>query len=503
MAQIRLEKVGFGYIQTLFQNVTMSITEHDRIGIVGHNGSGKSSLLHCIAGRVAPQEGRVIAQKGMTFGFIEQEIPKNLLDRTLYDVLLDALPEQDKHAMSWKVDVALDTFGASSALYQQSIKQLSGGWQRLALIARVALSHPDLLLLDEPTNHLDVEKIDVLERWLNEQVYDIPFVSISHDRAFLAHCTNKTFFLRNQEVIVFNYAYDQAVELLREQDKASFVKRTKETKEMNRLKRSAHELRQIGVNNYSAAALKKSIQIAKRAHVIEKQLSVIPTEEKRSLKLSHSDMHAKIVIALNKVSIFSPDKSLLFQIDKLDIKQGDRLIILGENGSGKSQFMKYIYQSNQDTNKAREAGIHITPTVNMGYIDQHLSQLPGEQRLHDYFNHLLSLGDQKTTSVLVNAGFPIPLQRTKLEQLSQGQRVRAAFLTLHLLKPNFYLLDEPTNHLDIAGQEQLETEIIEQGAASIVVSHDRRLVQTIGTRFYAIQDKKLIETDPDMYWRKR
>ncbi|EKD73655.1 MAG: ABC transporter related protein, partial [uncultured bacterium] len=126
-----------------------------------------------------------------------------------------------------------------------------------------------------------------------------------------------------------------------------------------------------------------------------------------------------------------------------------------------------------------------------------------EKSLQDYFLHEFHLGDQKTTSILVTAGFPVAIQRTKLALLSHGQRARAAFLALHLTQPNFYVMDEPTNHLDIVGQEQLESEILKQEAASIVVSHDRVFTQNIGTRFYVIDNKKLSQIDlPTVYYKR-
>lgn len=500
MPQIRFEKVACGYTTTLFQNVTLTIGENDRIGIVGNNGSGKSTFLQCMAGIIEPQEGRIICPKGVRFGFIEQCIPKHLYDMNLYDVMSDAIPSYDKNDMAWKVDVTLDHFKAPSALRKKSVKELSGGWQRLALLGRVALSHPDILLLDEPTNHLDLGKIILLEQWLNEQVYDIPIVAISHDRNFLANCTNKTFFLRGKEITEYRYSYARAKSLLLEDDEASIARREKEIKEMNRLKKSAHELRQVGINNYSSAALKKSIQIAKRAEGIETQLTHVHVDEKRAIKLSNSGIYAKKIIGLHDVDICTPDGTLLFHIDTLDIMQGERLIIYGPNGSGKSQFLKLLHQASQQIDKAKSQGISITPTVKLAYIDQHLTHLPLEMTLHDYFNHEQSLGDQKTTSVLVSAGFPLSIQKTKLSALSHGQRTRIAFLNLHLSQPNFYVMDEPTNHLDIEGQEQLESEIIEQGCGSIVVSHDRVFSSNIGTTFYMIENKKLKQIEsPDMY----
>src|SRR3990167_2018083 len=502
MPQIRFEKVAFGYIDILFSNVTLTIGDNDRIGIVGNNGCGKSTFIKCIAGLIDPLEGRVFFPKGLKFGFIEQDIPKQLMDKNLYNVISDAIPEEERDHSIWKIENTLDVFKAPLTIRQKTIKELSGGWQRLALIARMVLSHPDILLLDEPTNHLDVAKILVLEQWLNEQVYNIPLIAISHDRTFLSNCTNKTFFLRGTEIREYNYSYSRAKQLLLEDDHALSARRAKELKELNRLKRSAHDLRQIGVNNYSDAALKKSIQMAKRAEGIETQLTNIHVEEKRSIKLSNSGIHTKRLIGMKNVDILTPEGAVIFHISHLDIMQGERLVIFGANGSGKSQFLKYIKNAMRDIDSARTLGMTITPSIKMGYIDQHLSHLPFNIFLHDYFNDEFSLVNQKITSILVNAGFPISIHRTKIGVLSHGQRARVAFLMLHLQQPNFYVMDEPTNHLDIDGQEQLESEILEQGAASIVVSHDRVFSENIGTKFYEIKDMKLLAIDhPDFFYK--
>jgi ATPase subunit of ABC transporter with duplicated ATPase domains len=350
---------------------------------------------------------------------------------------------------------------------------------------------------------LDIAKILVLEQWLNEQVYDIPLICISHDRSFLANCTNKTVFLRAKEIKEFNYSYVQASELLQQNEEANAARRSKELKELNRLKKSAHDLRQIGVNNYSAAALKKSIQIAKRAQGIENNLTTVAVEEKRSIKLSNSGIQSKKMIGLEKLTIKTPNGEPLFYIDQLDILQGDRLVIFGANGTGKSQLLKFLHEAAKNPDFARNSNTSVSPSLKPAYIDQHMSHLPLTISVHDYFNQELSLGDQKTTSVLVGAGFPVAIQKSKLSALSPGQRARVAFLTLHLLQPNFYIMDEPTNHLDIEGQEQLEAEIIEQGAGSVVVSHDREFSKKIGTKFYQIENKKLIRIEaPEVYYKK-
>ena len=502
MPQIRFDKVSVGYAQTLFKNITLSISSHDRIGIVGHNGCGKSTFLRCIAGLVEPHAGRILCPKGLTFGFIEQEIPKNIVNKTLWDAISLALPDSEKDYSSWKVDVTLDSFNAPMNIRQKPLHELSGGWQRLALIARTVLSSPDVLLLDEPTNHLDLEKIMVLERWLNEQVGDLPLVTVSHDRRFLEHCTNKTFFLRGEDIREYRYSYARAVELLRDDDSNAHIARSKEVKEMQRLKRSAHELRQIGINNYSAAALKKSNQIAKRAEGIEMQLPSVHVEAKRDLKLNHSGIHNKQLMTLQNVSICSPDGVKLFHIETLTIQQGDRLVVFGKNGSGKSQLLKMLHEATLNKERAKQQGILVVPALALGYIDQHMAHLPLHRVLHDYINETLSLGAQKTTTILVGAGFPVAIQQTPLARLSPGQRTRVAFLVLHWLEPNFYIMDEPTNHLDIAGQEQLELEIVKKNATSVIVSHDRSFTDEVGTVFFMIKNKRLVKINtPSIYYQ--
>ncbi|MGB4056702.1 MAG: ABC-F family ATP-binding cassette domain-containing protein [Alphaproteobacteria bacterium] len=501
MTQIRLENVSFGYAETLFEGLTLAITDNDRIGIVGNNGSGKSTLLKCISGEIEPTKGRIIRSKGLKFGFMEQDVPEALKNENLYDVISAAIPKDERDVSAWKVDIALDAFKAPDDIRTRPISELSGGWQRLALIARLALSEPDVILLDEPTNHLDVAKIILLEQWLNEQVYNVPLITISHDRSFLANCTNKTVILRAGQAHVFDYPYETAIDLLAEQDKSSSAQRAKELKEIDRLERSAHELRQIGVNNRSFAALRKSTQIAKRAENIGADLTDVHIEARRDIKLGNSGIQAKRLLGIENMTINAPDGTMLFHIDKLDISPGERLVIMGPNGSGKTQFLNRLHLAFDDPDDGRKEGIAITPSAKLGYLDQHLSYLPLDQSLKDYFSRSSGLDEQKAIGALVGAGFPVRVQAMKLGKLSHGQRARVALLGLQLSNQNFYILDEPTNHLDIAGQRQLESEIISNEAACVLVSHDRKFAENIGTKFYAIQNHKLVQiASPDAFY---
>ena len=199
-----------------------------------------------------------------------------------------------------------------------------------------------MLILDEPTNHLDVGKIMVLEQWLNEQVYDTPIITVSHDRGFLEACTNKTVFLRGGVAQNYNHSYERARNLLAEDDKSAASRREKELEELDRLEKSAHKQRQIGKDNYSDAALQKAKQIERRAARLRSQLTSVYNESRRDVKLGSSSTHAKRLVLIENVEIKSPDGVSLFKIDKLEVSQGDRIVVLGENGVGKSQFIQHV-----------------------------------------------------------------------------------------------------------------------------------------------------------------
>lgn len=502
MAQIRLDNVGVSYVETLFSGVSMTIAETHRVGIVGDNGCGKSTLLKCIAGVQDPSEGKITAPRGCKFGFIEQTVPEALHDKTLYDVIAEAIPHEERDYSLWKVDVALDTFKAPETMRQQAIKHLSGGWQRLALIARTWMGDPDVLLLDEPTNHLDLEKVFLLEQWLNEQVQGVPLICISHDRQFLDNCTNTTLFLRSVRSASYGYSFSRAKELLAQDDQAANAQRDKELKEVERLRKSALELRKMGANFHSASSLNKSVQIEARADNILSQVREVYVAEKRDIKLSNSGTHAKTLVALKDVEIATPDGRSLFKVSKLGIGQGERVVILGANGSGKSMMVSRIYKAFGNIEKAKGQGIAITPTAKLGYVDQQLSALPLDETVREYILQEFGQTEQRTTTLLIDAGFAFAAQDKKIGLLSFGERSRLMLLSLRLAEPNFYVMDEPTNHLDIPGQVQLESEILRHGAACILVSHDRSFVSNLGTRFLVIQDGALLEIDdPELYYR--
>lgn len=490
MSFITLRQVGVFTPEPLFQNLSLTIGEGCRIGVVAGNGGGKTTLLRCITGRAELSEGEITCSRGMSLGFIEQDVPSALLDQTLFECLRTALPA-DQQADTWRVDVLLASFEVPEELHHRSIRALSGGWQKLALIARAFAAEPEALLLDEPTNHLDLSKIQFLERWLSENAGRRPMVIVSHDRQFLDACTTHTLFLRPKASKLYAHTYSTARQLLAEDDAADQTKLEQDLKEANRLRRSANELKNIGINSGCDNALKKAKQVAARAAEIKNNLKEPHKERSGQIRLSSRDTHARVLLSLDDVIVRTPDGKALFKTGKLKVFQGDRIVLLGANGAGKSQLVKLIHRAFTDPANAESA--QFSPTVVVGYADQQMSQLPDHETPFDIITNRFRLGDQRSRTLLAGAGFPVDRQTCPIKAFSLGQKARLGMLALRLTEPNFYLLDEPTNHVDIPGQEKLEAEILAQNATCLLVSHDRSFVNAIGSRFLRIENGKLLE----------
>jgi ATPase subunit of ABC transporter with duplicated ATPase domains len=497
MPAISLRNVGVLTPHPLFQNLSMTIGDADRIGLIAGNGGGKTTLLRCLAGVAEPTTGDIVRSRGMRIGYVDQDVPANLLNLPLGEALRRALPPAARDSNEWRVDVVLDEFGASAELRDRPLHALSGGWQRLALIARAWVTEPDVLLLDEPTNHLDLAKIQMLERWIAAS--RVPMVVASHDRHFLDACTNRTLFLRPGTSRSYPHPYTRARHLLDEEDAAQETKLAKETREVDRLRRNANELKNVGINSGSDLLLKKSKQLRERATALEQTFAAVHAERSGDIRLANRGTHAKVMLALADVDVHAPDARLLFRIGKLDVFQQDRLVLLGRNGVGKSRFVQLLRRALAGDDVP---GLRASPTIVTGYVDQLMSHLPDDATPHGFIGDRFRPGDQRAVSLLAGAGFTVDMQRRPIARLSLGQKARLGLLALRLTEPNFYLMDEPTNHVDIVGQERLEAEILAHEATCVIVSHDRAFVQTIATRFLLIDSGKIVEIDaPDAFYR--
>ncbi|MEM9633482.1 MAG: ABC-F family ATP-binding cassette domain-containing protein [Pseudomonadota bacterium] len=492
MTLINLRNVGVTLSDPLFSDINLTIAKGDRIGLVAANGSGKSTLLRAIAGDSEPTHGEITTSRGLRVGLVCQSVPPELLALSMYDAVLNALDDEQAENESWRVDIVLEDLQVPADLWHKPLQTLSGGWQRIALLARTWVCEPDALLMDEPTNHLDLGRIGVLQNWLETIAHGTPLLVASHDRAFLDAVTNRTFFLRPSNSQHFSLAYSAARQSLEERDAAAARQFEKEIGKANQLRRQAAKLKNIGINSGSDLLLTKTRQLKERAEKIEETARPgFNGKSSGKIRLANSGTHAKALVAMEETDITVPGGRTLFRTGRLWINRGDRVVVLGANGTGKTQLLNRLIRSL----KSEDTSIRIAPSVVPGVSDQALSQLDRFATPMEAVTQSSDVGDRNARALLATSGIMIGIQEKELPALSGGQRSRLAMLLLRLAQPNFYVLDEPTNHLDIEGQEALEQELLEHDISALLVSHDRAFVRNVGTRFWLIDGKRLIEID--------
>ncbi|WP_432284791.1 ABC-F family ATP-binding cassette domain-containing protein [Aminobacter sp. BA135] len=495
MALINLRSLGVTLGAPLFSNLNLSVEPGDRLGIVAANGRGKSTLLRAITGAFEPTSGDITRSRGLRVGHVEQDVPASLVDMAFHDAVLAALPADQAESESWRVDIVLDDLDVPEEMRQRPLSKLSGGWQRLALLARVWVTEPDLLLLDEPTNHLDLARIAQLETWLNALPRDVPVVICSHDRAFLDAVTNRTLFLRPENSQVFSLPYSRAREALDEIDASEARRFEKDMKTAQQLRRQAAKLNNIGINSGSDLLVVKTKQLKERAERLED--AARPAHQERSagaIRLANRGTHAKVLVTFDDAPVTTPDGTLLFRTGKLWLRQGDRVVLLGRNGTGKTRLVNMVRQAIGAPENAKDV-VKATPSLVLGYGDQGLSDLRDKDAPLPMLTRRFELGEQRARTLLAGAGLTVEMQGNPIGRLSGGQKARLGMLVLRLTNPNFYLLDEPTNHLDIDGQEALEDELLKHEASCLLVSHDRSFVRATGNRFWLIEKKRLVEVE--------
>ncbi|WP_342739565.1 ATP-binding cassette domain-containing protein [Bradyrhizobium sp. B117] len=492
MSLISVKDLSLTRVDSLFTGLSFSIGKGDRLGLVAANGRGKSSLLRILVGQEDATAGTVTRIRGLIAAAAPQDPPERLRSLSFHDAVREALAPEVAQTQGWRVDVLLDDLFVDESIRGRAVHTLSGGWQRTMLLARAAIVEPDLLLLDEPTNHLDIGRIGVLERFLAALPRDCAMVAASHDRAFLDDVTSRTLFLRPKESSDFSLPYSRALQALEDHDAARKRQFDNDMRKVKVLRQQAAKLKNIGINSGSDLLVVKTKQLSERADKLEERAR--PAHLERSagtIRLTNSGSHAKALIAIKDTAIVTPDGRPLFRTGTKWIESGDRVALLGANGTGKTRLIERL--------RAAVAGsdpdIRVATSLKLGYSNQALSQLEMFKTPQDAFKSLSNLPDHQARSLLAGAGVGIDAQTAPIPRLSGGQRARLAMLLLRLLQPNFYLLDEPTNHLDINGQDSLESELVEHGAACLLVSHDRAFVRAVATRIWVITGQRLVEVD--------
>jgi ATPase subunit of ABC transporter with duplicated ATPase domains len=500
-AVLGMEQASFYYGSGRVFGGVSFLLDDARTALVGENGAGKSTLLKCLLGSLELNAGKVIRSRGLRVGSVPQDVPAALAERTVREVLHEALMRVGQDDDWWRIDVLIDEIGVEPEILDKPFGELSGGWQRLMLIAAAAkLEEPDILVLDEPTNHLDLANINTLERWLTVE-FEIPMLIVSHDREILDRVTERTLFLRSDGVHAFKTRFSVAREELLRRDATAATRARLEEKEIKRLEQAAARYKVWAVKNPDLNKRKNAVET--RIARIEAERTQTYVARERRLELSDGDIDAKVALRLADLDVKTLDGRKLIGIDRLTIAAGDRIALLGANGAGKSTLLSTIAAAYDPAREHYDgqALVRFNPSCRLVYFDQSMRDLPVATEILDFVVEAEGVTEKEGVRVLARAGFPFARIREPIGVLSHGERARLVFLKMKLLRPNFYLLDEPTNHLDIEGQEDLEEQLERSDVSCLFVSHDRFFTRTAATRFLEIRRGRLIEIDdPDAFF---
>ena len=499
---LQIIDLNFAYqSEALFSDLNLLINRDDKIGLIGHNGCGKSTLLALINGKHSIDSGEIRKPRHLKIATVEQFIPNDLKTLTLADALLADYSNEQKPGELWRAQRLLQSLGFSNEQCLQTVNQLSGGQQNLLLIAKAQLSEPDLLLLDEPGNHMDILAMAQLEQYLANECR-CAFMIISHDKHLLNNACDRTLFLRDKRCQKFELPFDQASALLLEQDEQAQQRLNDEQKEIDRLQSSAKRLAIIGRENDNAKLAKKAKSMQKKVGKLESDKTQLAEQSKLNLRLDNNSLdntiHAKQLVEINGLSLYKGNQpkaeNLLFEIDQLIIKPGDRIALLGINGVGKTTAVQAIKQAYVDQlNESFDVNqsIRFNPRTSLGFYDQELSLLESPLSRIDWLRDHTQANEAQIKQALIRSGIAYSEFDRPVNQLSGGEKSRMMFLSLALNNANFMILDEPTNHIDLAGKAQLTEQLINSQATLLITSHDRDFLDQIANRYLLINDGQL------------
>lgn len=475
----------------LLNDISLALIKGEKIGLIGHNGCGKSTLLKLLSHQLTPTEGVISIANHIVMAYIEQHLPQALQSMTLMDAILHKLPEEYRLSEGWRAELLFSEMGFTFNEKDLRVSQLSGGQHTRLLLARALIIKPDLLLLDEPSNHLDLPTILWLEAFL--QQWRGSFILVSHDNTLLDNVTNCTWIIRDKSLSIFRLPCSQARVAQEEQDISAQHRHDAQQKEIDRITQSAKQLAIWGHVYDNENLSRKAKQMEKHIVRLKDEQAGITAGNQWVLQFSGTLLRADKLCELNQLSVIPAENApALYTVENQRIKSGDRVAIIGANGSGKSSLLKMIW-SHSSVKTYKQSEIRLHPRVELGYYDQNIAQLIDNDTLSDALKPFASLTDEQRKMALINAGFVYARHRQKVSTLSGGERARLLFVGLSLAKYSFLMLDEPTNHIDMEGKKALAEQISQFPGGVLLVSHDRELIENSCNRFWYIHHGVLTE----------
>ncbi|WP_101959824.1 ABC-F family ATP-binding cassette domain-containing protein [Vibrio harveyi] len=475
----------------IFKDLTFTIHRGDKIGLIGHNGCGKSSLLKLLSGQFEPSQGTVAKASSCLMRYIEQHLPESLSTHSVLDALAESLSDDE----IWRAELLLDELGFSNTERHMPVENCSGGQQMRLLLARAIIHQPDLLLLDEPSNHLDLPSLLWLEQFLSN--WKGSFVLVSHDQTLLDRVTNTTWIMRDRSLHHFSLPCSQARQALKEKDETDQLRHASEQKEIDRIEKSAKRLATWGKVYDNEDLARKAKTMFARKERLEEEQTELTEGTPWALQLQGESMPANRLLEVLPFSVTPPNSDYhLFDMAEMRVKSGDRVAVLGSNGCGKSTLLNLLYRQYEviqtDLGNQHES-VTFHDRCRLGYYDQSLKQLDDHQPITDALQSFASISSEQAKRSLIGAGFEYAKHEQKVVSLSGGERARLLFVGLTLARYHMLFLDEPTNHLDMEGKEELIETLQNFEGAALLVSHDRSLIEQSCNRFWFIENGLLTE----------
>ncbi len=504
--------------QELFSNISFLINAKDRIGLVGRNGAGKTTMLKVLTGDISPTSGGVSRNGDCTVGYLPQQMKVAdtttlfaetekafdevlALDKEISDLTQQITERTDYESDDYaklihrlhdandrfqilggynreaEIEKVLLGLGFERKDFTRATYEFSGGWRMRIELAKLLLRRPSVFLLDEPTNHLDIESIQWLEKYLMD--YNGAIVVISHDRAFLDNVTNRTIEISLGKIYDYRVSYSHYVELRKERREQQIAAYTNQQKMIEKTEEFIERFRYKPTKSNQVQSRIKQLEKIERLEVDEEDVSSL------NIKFPPAPRSGQIVLEAKEVGKSFGDKKV-FEGVTFTLERGEKIALVGRNGEGKTTFARLVVGQNPPS----EGVLRIGHNVNIGYYAQNQDDLmDGDFTVFDTLDRV-AVGDVRTRLRDILAAFLFRGEDIdkKVKVLSGGERSRLAMARLMLEPYNMLVLDEPTNHMDMRSKDVLKNALKNYDGTLIVVSHDREFLDELVDKVYEFRD---------------